>query len=104
MGFAIWSIVALLMIVMGVLTLFSKKAVGFWANAEMFEVTDVKGYNRAVGIMWIVFGVIFELTGIPILNPDNALQIVFMSVGSMIEAIILMLFYTFVIERKYKKR
>ena len=44
-GFGIWCMAGLFFIALGVYALFSKKAVGFWANAEMFQVTDAKKYN-----------------------------------------------------------
>ena len=45
-GFIIWSIVGCLFIFLGIHSLFSKKAMGFWANAKMFEVTDIKKYKK----------------------------------------------------------
>ena len=65
-AFIIWGIIGLLFIVMGIYEFHSKKAkpFGFWANAEVAPIEDVKGYNRAmisssdiliVYINWIAF-------------------------------------------------
>ena len=67
-AFTIWGIIGLLFIVMGIYEFHSKKAkpFGFWANAEVAPIEDVKGYNRALGILWCVYGVLFTL------NPNTA--------------------------------
>lgn len=52
LAFIIFVLVALIFVVIGISAFFAKKPMGFFANSEMFEVTDVKAYNRAVGIMW----------------------------------------------------
>ena len=52
-AFIIWGIIGLLFIVMGIYEFHSKKAkpFGFWSNAEVAPIEDVKGYNRALGIL-----------------------------------------------------
>ena len=47
MAFIIWGIIGLLFIVMGIYEFHSKKAkpFGFWANAEVSPIEDVKGYK-----------------------------------------------------------
>ena len=70
----------------------------------MFEVTDVKGYNRAVGILWCVFGVCFALLGLPLLPGQNSAWVLFSVLGAMAEAIAAMAVYTVGIEGKYRKR
>ena len=54
-AFIIWGIIGLLFIVMGIYEFHSKKAkpFGFWANAEVAPIEDVKGYNSALGAMLI---------------------------------------------------
>ena len=51
-AFVIWVIIGVLFIVMGIYDFNSKKAkpFGFWANAEVAPIEDVKGYNRALGL------------------------------------------------------
>ena len=50
-AFIIWAIVGVLFIIMGIYDMKSKKTkpFGFWANAEVKPIEDVKGYNRALG-------------------------------------------------------
>ena len=54
-AFVIWAIMGVLFIAMGIYDLNSKKAkpFGFWANAEVAPIEDAKGYNRALGILWM---------------------------------------------------
>lgn len=105
-AFIIWLIVSCFFVALGIFAIVSKKEVpfGFWANAKVFAVNDVKGYNRAVGKLWIVFGVIFALLGIPLLKGQNSPYIVLSIIGMMIAAISAMVIYVVVIENKYRKK
>ncbi|MGN0416245.1 MAG: hypothetical protein ACI4FX_12285 [Agathobacter sp.] len=102
-GFVIWSIVGCLFIGLGIYSFFAKKAIGFWANAQMFEVTDLKKYNAAVGKLFIVFGMVFILLGLPLLAGQNSPWIFLSVIGALLECIIAMIVYTVVIEEKYRK-
>ena len=106
LAFTIWSIIGLLFIVLGIYAFFSKKAqpMGFWANAKMFEVTDVRKYNAAMGRLFIGFGMIFIILGLPLLLGQNSALIILSAFGVMAEVIIMMAIYTIVIEKKYKKK
>ena len=106
LAFIIWSAVGLLFIIMGLYAFFSKKAqpMGFWANAKMFEVTDVRKYNAAMGKLFIGFGVVFILLGLPLLAGENSALIILSGFGAMAETIVIMAIYTLVIEKKYKKK
>lgn len=103
-AFIIWAVIGLFFVCMGVYSFFAKKPMGFWANAETFAVEDVGGYNRAVGKMWIVYGIVFILLGLPIFKGQNSPLIMFSMIGIMIESIAMMIVYTVVIEKKYKKK
>lgn len=102
-GFIICVIVGCFFIGLGILSFFAKKAVGFWSNAKMFEVKDVKGYNRAVGKLWCVFGIVFILLCLPMLDGQNSPLIMISILGIVVEVLILMIIYTQVIEKKYRK-
>ena len=102
--FGIWCMVGLFFIALGIYAQFSKKAVGFWANAEMFQVTDVKKYNGAMCKLFCTMGIIFIFLGVPLLWKEAALWILFSCIGVMIEVIVAMIIYTIVIENKYKKK
>lgn len=105
-AFIIWAVVALAAIALGIYIRKSKKAkpFGFWANAEAPEVTDVVAYNKALGKLWIVFGVGFALDGLPLLAGQNSALIMLSVVGAMFLAIGTMIYYTLAIETKYKKK
>lgn len=105
-AFLIWAFVGIVFIAMGIYAFVTKRDVtfGFWANARTFPVVDIKKYNRAVGKMWIVFGIIFILFGIPLLFCEQNSPLVLIPIlGVMIEVIGVMVVYTIVIEKKYKK-
>lgn len=103
-GFGIWCMVGFFFIALGIYALFSKKEVGFWANAEMFQVTDVKKYNKAMCKLFCIMGVVFIFLGMPLLRKETTLWILFSCVGVMAEVIVAMIIYTTVIEKKYKKK
>ena len=104
-GFVVWCICGGMFVCMGVYAWFIKKPVpmGFWANAEMFEVVDIKGYNRAVAKLFCIFGIVFIALGLPLLAGQNSAWIVLSVAGAMAESIAAMAVYTLVIEKKYKK-
>ncbi|MBD5478747.1 MAG: hypothetical protein HDR14_05570 [Lachnospiraceae bacterium] len=105
-AFLIWLAMSACFVIMGIYNFFSKKksAFGFWANAKVFEVTDVKAYNRALGKLWCVFGVVFALLGLPLLYGQNSPYILLTVLGAMLEAIAAMVVYVTVIEKKYRRK
>ncbi|MCI8359361.1 MAG: hypothetical protein HFI51_14610 [Lachnospiraceae bacterium] len=105
-AFFIWLLIGIAFISYGVYAFFSKKAVpfGFWANAEAFPVKNVRAYNRAVGRLWCVFGVVLALLGIPLLQGQNTPGVIVSVLGTMIAAIAAMAVYVLVIERKYRNK
>ena len=104
MGFVIWCIVSSFFIGLGIFAFSSKKPVGFWANAKMFEVTDVKRYNRAVGKLFCIWGIVFVILGLPLLAGQNSPLIFISVIGVMFSTIIAMVVYITIIENKYKKK
>lgn len=104
-AFMIWLAVSAAMFLLGIYAMLSNKEVafGFWANAKVFPVEDVKGYNHAVGKLWCVFGVVFALLGIPLLPGQNTGYIIISILGCMAEAIAAMVVYVTIIEKKYRK-
>ncbi len=101
-AFLIWSAVGLLLIGIGVHAFFAKKPQHFWANAPMIEVNDVKKYNRAVGKLFIAFGAVFTLIGLPLLM-ENKMWILLSMLLVMPAVIVMMVVYSTKIEKKYKK-
>ena len=105
-AFLIWLVLSACFVIMGIYNFFSKKksAFGFWANAKVFEVTDVKAYNRALGKLWCVFGIVLALLGLPLLYGQNSPYILLTMLGAILEAIAAMVVYVTVIEKKYRKK
>lgn len=102
-GFILWAIVGCFIIGVGISAFFRKKAVGFWANVEVEPINDIKNYNGAMGKLFIAYGVIFVLLGLPMLSSQNSPFIILSVLGIMVETIAAMALYTLVIVRKYKK-
>ncbi len=103
-GFILWAIVGCIMTGIGISAFFSKKAVGFWANIETFPVNDIKKYNHATGKLFIAYGVIFIVLGIPLLGGQNTPYILLSVLGVMAETIAMMAIYSLVITKKYRKK
>lgn len=89
---------------LGIFSFVSKKPIGFWANAEMFQVTDIKNYNAAMGKLYCTMGIMFILLEVPLLSGHNSAWILVSAGGVMIEVIVAMIVYITVIEKKYKKK
>lgn len=103
-GFMIWALIGILFIGFGIADIFAEKPAGFWANAKTIEVTDIKKYNRSVGIMFCIYGVVMILLGLPLLDEKYTPLIVFSGIGLMMETIVMMVVYTVVVEPKYRKK
>ena len=105
-AFIIWALMGVLFIAMGIYDLSSKKAkpFGFWANAEVASIEDVRGYNRALGILWCVYGVLFVLIGLPLLAGQNSGSIIISMLGTIFISIGAMIAYVVGIEPKYRKK
>ena len=103
-GFIVWAIVGCILIGIGVCAYFSKKTVAFWENMKAFPVRDIKGYNHALGKLFIFYGMLFVVLGIPLLSAQNTPYILLSVFGVMIETIVFMVIYSLFIEKKYKKQ
>lgn len=105
LAFIVWLALGVAFIALGVYAILSKKEVafGFWANAKIFPVQDIRGYNHAVGKLWCVFGIVFALLGIPLLPGQNTGYIIISILGCMAEAIAAMVVYVTIIEKKYRR-
>lgn len=105
-AFICWAIVGLFFVIWGICMFYAKSAkpFGFWANAEVAQMRDVKGYNRALGKLWCVFGVLLILVGVPILLGEKSAGIIITILGTMLLSIGVMIVYVVVIEPKYRKK
>ena len=106
-GFIIWSIVAVIFLIIGISERKAKEPVGFWANVKrpgVEDIEDVENYNKAVSNIWLVFSILFEALGIPFLFcRQNSPVFLLVIIGAMFLVIGIMVAYTFV-EKKYKKK
>ncbi len=105
-AFICWSILGLIFVIWGIFMFYAKSAkpFGFWANAEVAQMRDVKGYNRALGKLWCVYGLLLILIGVPILFGENAAGLIITILGTMLLSIGAMIVYVVVIEPKYRKK
>jgi len=105
-AFIIWAVLGVLFIGLGLYVFHSKrsKPFGFWANAETVLIEDVKGYHRALGILWCVYGALFVLIGLPLLSVRYQALIMLSVLGVMFISIGAMIVYTVGIEPKYRKK
>lgn len=104
LGFAMWELVGIFFIAMGIGAFFAKKAVGFFNNVRVLPMRDVKAYNRAVGKLFIGYGAVFMLLGLPILGGQNAAVLMFSILGAMAETIGAMAVYLLAIQNKYEEK
>lgn len=102
-GFLVWEACGVLFATIGIKSIFSKKQVGFWANIKTPKVECVKEYNRAVGVLWIVYGIVFCLLGIPFLVSLSSALVMIPVLGVVFETIAIMAVYMR-IEQKYTKK
>ena len=103
-GFIIWSLVCIVLFGIGIWSYRSRDPVGFWTGSKPPRVKDVTKYNHAVGILWLVYAVLMETLGVPLLFLEqNSTGFVPVMLGSVAATIGLMIGYVF-IERKYREQ
>ena len=103
LGFLIWLACGLLLFGIGIRCLFAKKQVGFWANAETPPVENIRAYNRAVGVLWLVYAAVFCALGLPMLLPQPSAAVLLSVIGVVLETIALIAVYLR-IEENYRKK
>jgi hypothetical protein len=101
-GFIIWSVVALLFLGIGVSSWKSKEAVGFFTFAKPSIVSDISRYNHSVAILWIVFAIIFEILGIPVLFIEQNSPVFMVVILGVVALLIGTIIAYIRIETKYK--
>ncbi len=105
-GFVIWTAVSCVFIGIGIYDFRTKKQkeAGFWANVKTPAMTDVRAYNRAVGRLFIVYGIVMILLGLPLLAGQNSPAIILTIIGLLLETIVIMAVYEIGIKSKYEKK
>lgn len=89
---------------LGIRAFFAKKEVGFFSNVKALNMRDVKAYNRAVGKLFIVYGIVFMALGLPLLAGQNSGLILISILGTVAETIGAMAVYILVIQNKYERK
>ena len=102
-AFLIWSIVALIFVVIAIRCRRSDQAIGFFANVAPPAIKDVKAYNNAVSALWFVSAAVFECTGIPFLFLEQNSPWFLVVVLAVVFWLIALLIAYIKIESKYKK-
>lgn len=104
-AFLAFALIGVFFLIISIRCRHSDKPSGFWANAEQFEVIDVRAYNKAMSKLWFAAAFLYTIIGLPLLTPANILLVMLISVvGTMIVSIGLMIFFTTVIEPKFRKK
>ena len=103
-GFVMWLAGGCLLVALGIGAFFARKEVGFFNNVKPLPMRDVKAYNRAVGKLFIVYGILFAALGLPLLFGQNSALIVISILGVMAETIGAMAVYILAIQKKYEKK
>ena len=105
-AFICWAVLGLFFVAWGIYMFVAKSAkpFGFWSNAQVAEMKDVKGYNRALGKLWCVYGVLLILLGVPFLFGQNSVGLIITIPGTMLISIGAMIVYVVGIEPKYRKK
>ena len=101
-AFVIWSLVAVIFLVIGVGAWKANEAVGFFTFVDPPKVKDTKRYNHAVAKLWFIAAIILEILGISMLwLKQNSPYVIFIILGVVILMIAMMIVYTRV-ETKYR--
>lgn len=107
MGLVIYSIVALIMVLIGVCEFRNQdKPVGLNIADEpkKEEITDVVKWNRAHGMLWILYGIIIELSFfLGYIMPNEVLQMICLIGGVIIPLPLIVLGHR-KLEGKYRVR
>ena len=92
--------ICLLFVGLGIYAIRREKPMWFWSGTEVKpeEITDVRAYNRANGIVWIVYSLVYWIsTAVGLVNMKiGGLMLVVGSVGG---SIVLMIAYHRILEK-----
>ena len=101
MGFIIWTIISIVFVYIGITTRRSSIPVNLFTFSDVPKVNDVKGYNRAVSNLWLVFTLLFEMIGISLLFIKQNSPFVILIVLGVVFLVIGMMVAYIKIESKY---
>lgn len=102
-AFIIWSIIASLIVVIGIVNWRSKIEVGFFTGVKPGKKKDIVGYNHAVAKIWFFYAAVLEIIGIPLLFiKQNSIMAVVMILAVVVLTIGITVVYVN-IDAKYKE-
>lgn len=96
-------ICALTFILLGVYTLKKETPIHFWAGTTVKneEINDIKAYNKANGLMWIIYGSLFVLAALMMFLKQPLIANIILIVACFPGFIVLIIIYR-LIYNKYK--
>ena len=101
-GFIVWTLITLVFVYIGITIRNSNILVNLFTFGDIPKVNDIKGYNKAVSNLWLVFTVLFEVVGVSLLFvKQNSPFVILIVLGVVLLVIGMMVTYT-KIESKYK--
>ncbi len=101
-GFIVWTLITLVFVYIGITIRNSNILVNLFTFGDIPKVNDIKGYNKAVSNLWLVFTVLFEVVGVSLLFvKQNSPLVILIVLGVVLLVIGMMVTYT-KIESKYK--
>lgn len=102
MAFMIWSVVAVVFLIIGWNCWKAKEEVSFFTGVKPPKMREVVAYNHAVAKIWFVFAGVFEIIGVPLLFiPQNSPIAILMAAAVVFLIIAIIIIYTRV-ETKYR--
>ena len=101
-AFVIWTMVALVFLLIGISCWKSEKTVGFFSNVKPPEIKAVKKYNKAVAKIWFGFAAAMEIIGIPLLFIEQNSPVALLIAFAVVVLIIAIMIIYVKIEAKYK--
>ncbi len=102
-AFIIWSVISVFFVVIAIRARRLEKPAGFWANAEPPQMADIKGYNKAVSNLFLIFAVLYEACGVPLLFCKQNSPVAFLCMLIVPVMLGTMIAYS-QIEEKYKEK
>lgn len=104
MGFIIWSIVAIIFMIIGISAWKSKQEVGFFTFSKPPKMNDVVKYNHAVSKLWFSFAAILEAIGIPLLFVEQNSPIAILIIFEVMILVIAIIIIYLRIEKKHSRQ
>lgn len=103
-AFIIWSIVAIIFMLIGISSWKSEQEVGFFTFSNPPKMKDIVKYNHAVSKLWFLFAVILEVIGIPFLFIEQNSPIFILTIFEVMILVIAIIIIYLRIEKKYRQQ